>query len=188
VGPVGILGGTFDPVHDAHLAMARAALEALALGRVVWLPTGNPNYRSPPVASTEHRLAMLRLALEGEPRYVIDERELRLGTSGYTYNTLLSLREDLPEAPLVLLMGADQYSKIDTWYRPQDLAKLCRIAVFARPGWPEPAGDVTRVPMPPLDVSATALRERIARGADVSAMLPPAVLRYIARHHLYGHP
>lgn len=188
IAPVGILGGTFDPVHNAHLAMAKAALDELGVAKILWVPTGAQHYRTPAVACAADRIAMLGLALAGEPRYAIDERELASGTGGYTYDTMLSLREDFPGAPFVLLLGADQYSKLDTWHRPQDLAKLCRIAVFARPGWPEPAGGVIRVPMPPLAISASDIRARIARGEDVSAMLPAAVLSYIGRHRLYGHP
>jgi nicotinate-nucleotide adenylyltransferase len=101
----GILGGTFDPVHNAHLAVARAALGALALERVLWMPTGAPRYRTPALASGEHRLAMLRLATDGEPRFAIDARELAPGHSGYTIDTLAGF----DERP-VLLMGADQYA------------------------------------------------------------------------------
>ena len=93
MGPVGILGGTIDPVHNAHLAIAARALEALSLSRVLWIPTGAPRYRNPPAAPAAHRVAMLRLALEGEPRYAIEERELAPNASGYTYDTLVALRK-----------------------------------------------------------------------------------------------
>ena len=186
--PLGVLGGTFDPVHNAHLALAHTALAALDLERVLWIPTGAPPYRNPPVAAAPHRVAMLELAIAGEPRYAIDARELAPEASGYSFDTLVSLRAELQGTPLVLLMGADQFSKIETWHRWRELPRICRIAVFARPGWPEPPAGVTRVPMPPLAVSATELRARIARGEDVSAMLPTAVLDYIQTHHLYGHP
>jgi len=188
VRPLGVLGGTFDPVHNAHLELARTALAALDLERVLWIPTGAPRYREPPVAAAPHRVAMLELAIGGEPRYAIDERELAPGGSGYSYDMLASLRSELTGISLVLLMGADQYSKIETWHRWRELPRLCRIAVFARPGWPEPPASVTRVSMPPLAVSGSEIRACIARGDDVSAMLPPAVLDYIQTHHLYGHP
>ncbi|MGH8705631.1 MAG: nicotinate-nicotinamide nucleotide adenylyltransferase, partial [Burkholderiales bacterium] len=104
----------------------------------------------------------------------------------YTVDTLASLRAELgAQAPLVLLMGADQYAKLDTWHRWQDLFGLCRIAVFARPGWNVNDARVEHVAMPPLDVSASGIRARLGRGEEVSAMLPAAVLEYVERHKLY---
>jgi nicotinate-nucleotide adenylyltransferase len=192
VGPVGILGGTFDPVHNAHLAVAARALEALSLARVLWIPTGAPRYRDPPVAPAAHRVAMLALALEGEPRYAIDERELAPNATGYTYDTLVALHAQLgASVPLVTLIGADQYEKLDTWHRARELFSLCRFAVFGRPAsahaTEKPRPGVIPVEMPPIAISATGIRARIARGEDVSADLPQPVLRYIQRHHLYGH-
>jgi nicotinate-nucleotide adenylyltransferase len=183
----GILGGTFDPVHNAHLAMARAALEHLKLEKVLFMPTGSPRYRSPAVASGAHRVAMLRLALGEEPRYEIDARELAPGASGYTVDTLRELRLELGAGTeLWLLMGADQYAKLDTWHRPDDVRRLARIAVFARPGWRVSANAVTMVPFDLIKVSASEIRARLARGEDISALVPPAVADYIAQHRLYG--
>ena len=192
--PVGILGGTFDPVHNAHLAIARRALEALDAARILWMPTGAPGYRKPPVAPAEHRVAMLRLATEGEPRYQIDERELSAKHSGYTVDTLGELRAELgAQTRIYLLLGADQYSKLDSWHRPHDLLKLCHVAVFARPGWSLGGGGVPRdgvihIPVEPLAISASAIRAAIEHGENVAALLPGPVLQYIRRHHLYGHP
>jgi len=191
--PIGIFGGTFDPVHNAHLRIARLALEKLGLARLLWIPTGAPRYRPAPVASAEHRLAMLELALASEPRCAIDTRELQPQASGFTVDTLTALQAELgPEAPLVLLMGSDQYDKLAGWHRWRELFGLARIAVVARPGWaPEAsaevrsAGPVLRVEMAPLDISSTEIRARIARGEDVSGMLPPPVLEYISTHRLY---
>ena len=184
--PLAILGGTFDPVHNAHLAIARHALEALGSGHVLWIPTGAPAYRAAPVASGADRVAMLRLALEGEPRYAIDERELAPRHSGYTVDTLIALRaETESKTPILLLIGADQYARIETWYRWRDLVKLCRIAVFDRPGYPAPQGDVQRAAAPALDISASDLRSRIRRGEDVAALVPAPVLGYIRARGLY---
>jgi nicotinate-nucleotide adenylyltransferase len=191
--PIGILGGTFDPVHNAHLRIARLALDSLGLGRLFWIPTGAPRYRAAPVASAEDRLAMLELAIAGEPGYAIDPRELRPEASGYTVDTLVALRAELgPGTPLVLLMGSDQYEKLAGWHRWRELFALARIAVVARPGWaPEAsaevraAGPVMRVEMPPLEISSTEIRARVARGEDVSGMLPPPVSEYISKHRLY---
>ena len=177
---VGILGGTFDPVHNAHLAIARAALEQLQLERILWMPTGSPKYRAPARTSSAHRVAMLRLALEGEPRYVIDERELAPGHSGYTVDTLQSLG-----FKPVLLLGGDQYAKLETWHRWREVIEFASIAVFARPGFA--AGDerARLVPYAPLAISASEIRARLARGEDVSAMVPAKVLAYIRQHGLY---
>ena len=193
MGPVAIFGGTFDPVHNAHLAVARSALEALGAARILWIPTGDPRYRDPPVAPARDRVAMLQLAIEGETRYAIDERELVPDASGYTYDTLAALRAEVgPNVSLVMLIGADQYAKLDTWHRSGELFSLASFAVFGRPTdgaavGERPRAGVVQVEMQPIAISATAIRARIARGEDVSAMLPAPVLQYIRRHHLYGH-
>jgi len=210
-GPVGVLGGTFDPVHAAHLRIAQLALDVLELERLLWIPTGQPGYRNAPVAAAEARLAMLRLALEGEPRYAIDARELAPGASGYTVDTLAGLRAELgARRPLVLLMGEDQFVALATWHRWRDLFALAHLAVFARPAstaaaepavmhecapradrprgaWrTRPAGAVIRIDMPPLDISATELRSRLAQREDVSTWVPSPVVDYIERHRLYA--
>jgi nicotinate-nucleotide adenylyltransferase len=181
---IGILGGTFDPVHNAHLAMARAALEELRLDRVLFIPTGTPKYRRPAAASGEHRIAMLRLALAGHEKFAIDARELAPEASGYTVDTLRALRAELGGVELYLLMGADQYVKLGSWQRPDEVAKLASIAVFARPGITL-EDQVRLIPMQPMHVSASEIRARAARGEDVAALVPPAVANYIARHRLY---
>ncbi|HEX5091884.1 MAG TPA: nicotinate (nicotinamide) nucleotide adenylyltransferase [Burkholderiales bacterium] len=179
----GLLGGTFDPVHNAHLAMARTALGALALERVLFLPTGAPRYRTPATAAGEHRVAMLRLALGAEPRFAVDERELAPGHSGYTIDTLAGFA-----ARPVLLLGADQYEKFETWHRWREILERADLAVFARPGHAPRDGRARQVAFAPMDISASDIRARCARGADIAPLVPAAVAAYIARHHLYGHP
>ena len=181
---VGILGGTFDPVHNAHLAIALLALEQPGLGRILWIPTGTPGYRKPPLAPAKDRVAMLKLALAGELRYAIDERELASSASGFTYDTIKELNTQNPKTEFTLLMGADQYAKRASWHRWADLEKLCDIAVFARPGSKLDANAKT-IPMTPMAISANDIRTRVARGEDVSAMLPAPVLAYIRAHGLY---
>ena len=167
--------------------MARAALEALQLDKVLFMPTGAPRYRTPAVASGEQRVAMLKLALDGEPRYEIDARELAPGASGYTIDTLKELRLEYgADTELWLLMGSDQYSKLDSWHRPDDVKKLARIAVFARPGWKILPGAARVIPLEPMNISASEIRARRSRGEDIGGLVPAAVANYVATHKLYS--
>ena len=208
----GILGGTFDPVHLGHVALADAALCALPLREVLWLPSGDPGHRASPVASTEQRLAMLRLATSGDPRFRIDAAELESNQPTYTVNSLARLRAQLgTRQPLVLLLGADSFLSLPTWLRWRELFELAHIAVADRPGhradrpqMPEElaeeverrsasgerlaasaAGGIARFDMPPLDISASAVRAALAAGQDAAHLLPGAVLAYIETHRLY---
>ena len=165
--------------------MASAALRGLGLQQILWIPTGSPPYRPAPVAAATHRLAMLRLATRGEPDHAVDERELQPGASGFTIDLLCSLREDFPGETFIFLMGADQYAKRETWHRWPELEKLCEFAVFSRPGW-QPDAKAKMIPMTPTPISASDIRARIARGDDVSAMLPAAVFGYIKEKGLYA--
>jgi len=158
--------------------MARAALEQLGLEQLLFIPTGTQSYRPAPVASAAHRVAMLKLALQGEPRYAVDKRELAASATGYTVDTL-----KLFDRPW-LLMGADQYAKLDSWHRPDEVRRLARIAVFARPG-SEFSGKAKIITAPPMSISASDLRARAARGEDLSPFVPAAVADYIKREGLY---
>ena len=210
--PLGLLGGSFDPVHNAHFAIAHSALALLGLERLLWLPSGVPPHRAAPVASATARLEMLRLAIEGEPRFAVDARELALATPSYTVDTLVAMRREYGEArALVLLIGSDQFTRLATWHRWQKLFELAHLAVFARPGWlldagaPDElrrqylqrrcspgadwrlrgAGRIIDVPMAPLAISSTEVRARIARGDAPHGLIPPAVLEYISENRLY---
>lgn len=209
---IGILGGTFDPVHLGHVALAEAALASLPLSEVLWLPSGSPGHRAPAAASARDRLAMLRLATAGNPRYRIDAAELDLGEPTYTVHTLTRMRAQLGHAqPLVLLLGSDSFLSLPSWLRWRELFDLAHIAVASRPGHipsdggPVPelsaeiarrsarpeqlaasaAGRIARFSMPPVDISASAVRAGLAAGQDMRNLLPPAVLAYIQSQHLY---
>ena len=165
--------------------MARAALEQLELEQVLWLPTGKPGYRRAPVASARDRVAMLRLAIPDEPRYRIDERELDADATGYTVDTLGELGVETGQQ-LVLLIGADQYAKFGTWHRPDEIKRLAQIAVFARPGVKIKSEPWMKlVEMPPMEISASAIRARAAKGEDLAGLVPPAVAAYISQHKPY---
>jgi len=208
----GILGGTFDPVHLGHTALAEAALAGLPLAEVLWLPSGSPGHRAPPVANARDRLAMLRLAIAGNPRFRIDESELDRREPTYTVHTLARLRAQLGNArPLVLLLGSDSFLSLPTWLRWRELFDLAHIAHVSRPGHvpgeggatPElsaeiarrsvrgeelaksAAGAIASFDMPPLDISSSAVRLRLAAGQDTRHLLPAAVLAYIEARHLY---
>lgn len=211
--PIGILGGTFDPVHRAHLALAQAALDRLGLAKVRWIPAGHPPHRAPPHATVEDRLAMVRLAIADEPRYQLDDSEAKSTLPSYTVETLERLRRHYgPDRPLVLLMGADAFYGLPKWHRWEDILRLAHIAVATRPGFPltglagtladlfgrcrlasadfsqSPAGGIHAFELIAGTVSATEVRMLIAAGAPdakLLELLPPAVLDYIRRHHLY---
>ena len=174
--------------------MARAALEQLDLDRVLWMPTGKPRYRDAPVAAPEHRLNMLRLALEDENRsashYEIDARELAPGASGYTVDTLHELRLELGrDTTLMLLIGTDQYEKLGTWHRAAEVKRLAKIAVVKRPAFDRKIDRETRVvEMPPMAISGTEVRARVGRGEPIDDLVPAPVASYIAEHGLYRLP
>jgi nicotinate-nucleotide adenylyltransferase len=208
----GILGGTFDPVHLGHVALAEAALARLPLSEVLWMPSGSPGHRAPPVASARDRLAMLRLATGSNGRFRIDAAELESDEPTYTVHTLTRLRAQLGGAqPLVLLLGSDSFLSLPTWLRWRELFDLAHIAHVSRPGHlasdggPSPelsaeiarrsargeqlaasaAGRVASFDMPPLDISSSAIRARLAAGQDTRHLLPAAVLAYIGTQRLY---
>jgi nicotinate-nucleotide adenylyltransferase len=138
------------------------------------------------VAGAEHRLSMLKLALAGEPRYRIDIRELAPGASGYTVDTLKSLRAETGSThSLYLLVGGDQYAALATWHRPDEVKKLARIAVFARPGFKLAGTDAETVAMKPLPISASDIRARVAGGSTIAGLAPESVWKYIMKHKLY---
>lgn len=188
---IGLFGGTFDPVHVAHLALAREALAALQLDEVRWVPAGQPWQKARALTPAAHREAMVRLAIEGEPRFVLDRIELERTGPSYTLDTVRELQAREPGAEWFLLIGADQYAGLHTWRGWEDLLDRVVLAVAARPEPlpPVAAAVVQRphrsVPLTMMDVSSTEIRRRVAAGEDFSELVPPAVARYIDREGLY---
>lgn len=188
---IGLFGGTFDPPHRAHLELARMARDALSLDEVRWIPAGQPWQKSRRVTPAAQREAMVRLAIEGEPRFVLERCEIERAGPSFTLDTVRALQAAEPGAEWVLLIGADQYAGLHTWRDWPELLARVTLAVANRPG-PLPPVDpaVLRhahrvVPLPMLDISSTDIRQRVARGAPIAELVPPQVARYIDQHALY---
>lgn len=213
---IGLVGGTFDPIHQGHLALARAAWEGLALARVTFVPAGNPWQKSG-ITAPEHRLAMLQAAVRTLPsdQFGIDTQELLRTGPTYTIDTLEAYREKMgPAMPLVLIMGEDQWCNLTTWHRWEDLLKVCHLAIANRENGAKlpqaldfllqchrvdakdlcltPAGHIALFSMPAHRASATAIRDSLTRLSSREALLRvgdflhPEVLAYIRDHKLYG--
>ena len=195
---IGILGGTFDPIHLGHIAAARAALECAQLDRVLFVPTGQPPHRRGAVAGAEQRLEMSRLATAGEQKFQVSDLEVRRGGPSYTVDTLRELRTAHPDDELFLILGWDAARLFATWHQPEEVRRLASVVVVVtRPGSPQP--DATALEAagldspstivcarPTPDISGSALRRSIAKGDPVGDRLPAAVESYIAKNKLYG--
>jgi nicotinate-nucleotide adenylyltransferase len=191
---IGLLGGTFDPVHLGHLRAAENAREALALDRVAFVPSGAPPHRDSPVSSALDRFAMVCLATASHQHFLAWDAEVRRPGPSYTVDTVEALRDERPKDAFVMIVGSDTWPEMLTWREPERLFRLCAVAVVDRPGEetkveaPRIAGaqGVTRVSGPGLPISATAIRERVRRGESVRYLVPDAVHDYIAKRGLYG--
>ena len=209
---IGIYGGSFDPVHNAHLQLGLAALETLGLAAVRWLPNSIPGHRERPRAGAADRLAMLHLALDDEARFIIDPSELWQVEATYSVNTLARLRDELgAQVPLVFIIGADHLLTLQRWRDWKTLFDLSHFAVAERPGHqiresamtPEvaaeyarrkapikaismrPAGCIVGFPIAPMEISSTSIRAAIASGTSAGELLPAQVLDYIDSKCLY---
>jgi nicotinate-nucleotide adenylyltransferase len=196
---LGLLGGTFDPVHRGHLALARAARDELGLDEVLFLPAGQPWRKAGRmIASNEHRLAMLRRALEGEAAFQVSRLELERAGPSYTADTLEALRDDRPEDELFFLLGEDALMDLSNWARPQRILELARLAVARRADTsPEALEEADRrlpglgervvwLKMSAVAVSATEIRERVRGGQPIGDMVPATVEEYIRKQGLYS--
>jgi len=210
---IGIFGGTFDPVHIGHLRTALELREHLGLETMHLTPCGDPTHRDTPLTSAAHRLAMVRLAVAGEPQLVADDREILRSGPTFTIDTLIQLRGEVgADVPLSLCVGMDSLATLDTWKRWRELTDFAHVVVAARPGWAlpragvvgdwvaarrvsspgqlagRPSGCVYVAGMTLLPVSATALRAALAEGRSIRYLTPDTVMDYIHYHHLYQRP
>lgn len=189
---IGLFGGSFDPPHLAHLALARSARDELRLDELRWLLAAAPWQKAGrPVTPAAQREAMVRLAIAGEPRFVLERHELEVAGPSVTLHTVQALQAAEPGATWFLVIGADQHANLHTWRGFEELLDHVVLAVAQRPG-PTPAVDpaVRRhrhrvLPLPLLPISSTEVRACAARGERVDALVPTAVADYIERHHLY---
>ncbi|MDP1735650.1 MAG: nicotinate-nucleotide adenylyltransferase [Sulfuritalea sp.] len=218
-GALGLLGGTFDPLHIAHLRLALEAREALGLAEVCLIPAGTPPLRAVPQCAAVHRLAMVENAVAGIPGFSVDTGEVLAAagnpTPSYTVATLeRQRRQHGAQRPLVLLLGADAFARLEQWHRWRELFELAHIAVATRPGHEiklgagdaaldrefaarkataadlagAPAGRIVPFAITALEISASAIRRRLAQGLSVRYLVPDAVLDYIETHQIYRTP
>ena len=193
---LGVLGGTFDPIHVGHLAAARAAMDCAQLDRVLFVPSAEPPHRAAASAPTKDRLAMARLAVEGEADFDVSDVEVNRGVRSYTVDTLTELHRIHPGDELFLILGWDAARLFRSWREPDQVSKLASVVIVARPGTDAPQTaelGATGIPPPRIvkcmvptpDVSSSDLRLALAAGESVAGKLPPAVERYVASHGLY---
>ena len=180
---VGVFGGTFDPVHVGHLAIANEALDELNLDHVYFVPARrSPLKQDGPIASAEDRLAMLTAAIADEPRFRVSLIELRREGPSFTVDTLEALRD---EGELFLILGSDAYADFERWREPARIRDLATIVIAARPGAPNAPHGVRLLDSPLMDISSRELRTRAARGRSLRYLVVEATLRYIEEHRLY---
>ncbi len=204
---IGILGGTFDPVHYGHLRSALEVAQQLKLDHIRLIPSATPPHREQPKATAQQRLMMLHLAIKNSGYFVVDDRELHREGPSYSVDTLASLREEFVDNPLYLLIGTDAFAAIESWHNWQQLIELSHIVVISRPSgeitlpdslkqWYQQhlaketdqhlvAGKIWPVTVTELAISATAIRETIARNESPEFLMPDAVLRLIEQTGLY---
>jgi nicotinate-nucleotide adenylyltransferase len=189
--PLGILGGTFDPIHNGHLAIAALAIDCFKLSGVLFIPSGRPPHKSLPGASVLHRVTMLRLATASEPSFEVRKEEVRQTGFSYTFDTLKKLQRVFPRRPFYFIIGSDNLCEIETWHRYKELLRMVTFCVAHRPGFslsPPPSlagGDFFPFPAPEWGISATLLRTYLAKGYRCRYLVPEAVREYIAKNRLY---
>jgi nicotinate-nucleotide adenylyltransferase len=189
---IGVLGGTFDPIHNAHLLLAEQAREQLQLDRVLFIPAGDPwRKASRRVAPAQHRLAMTRLAIDGVAGFVVDDCEVTREGPSYTADTVSELHDRYKRDEIFLLLGEDALADLPFWHEPESIAENATIVVAPRggvvlPELPFDADRIVRIKMPFLDISSTDLRDRARHGKSLRYLVPDVVAEYIREHKVYG--
>jgi nicotinate-nucleotide adenylyltransferase len=193
---LGILGGTFDPPHNGHLALARESLRRLRVAKVFWVLTPDPPHKDDAVTPYPLRREMLRAAIAGNPSFELSEVEAERRGPHYMVDTLRILRKRIPSAEFILLLGGDSLRDILRWHRPKQLIRLCTLAVLRRPGARTSMArlekfvpGITRrtvfIDAPPMDISSTTIRKDVREGNNISCLVPEAVEEIIRRNGLY---
>ncbi|MCX6995656.1 MAG: nicotinate-nucleotide adenylyltransferase [Kiritimatiellaeota bacterium] len=198
---LGLLGGTFNPVHMGHLILAQDALERFGLDRVLLIPCAQPPHKQAPrLAAAAERLAMLRLAVAGDPRFEVSAVELERGAPSYAVDTVRPLRAEQPERRLFFIIGTDALLELHQWHAIGELLELCEFSTMLRPGFPVEFLGAERLNLPApwperllhnlftghaVDISATDIRQRLAEGRSIRYLVPPAVGQYIFEQGLY---
>lgn len=194
---IGLMGGSFNPIHVGHVNMARAALDGGHVDRIIFLPSGNPPHKKAGLMDKEDRYAMTCLAIAGEERMSVSREEIDREGVIYTVDTLTRLHEQMPQAKLFYLIGADTVHQLHTWRRAMDVIKLCAFLVMMRPGedesgtlaaiegWRAKGADMTLMKGRLHDVSSSEIRALLKGGEYAGALLPKAVLAYIREKNLY---
>lgn len=196
---IGILGGTFDPVHVGHLAVADEAMSQLGLVEVLFVPTGQPWLKADTkILPSKHRLKMVRLAIAGKPGFKLSTIEIERKGPTYTVNTIIELKKQFgAEAELYFIIGWDKLIELSEWRQPERLIAMCRLVAVPRVGCPAPdlesleaaipglSQKVILLDKPEIDVSASVIRERVRRGLSISGLVTEAVERYIIEQDLY---
>lgn len=193
---IGIMGGTFDPVHFGHLLIAEVARAEFSLDRVMWVPAGDPPHKEGQHTRTqEHRYAMVVLATATNPAFDVSRLELERTGPSYSLDTVLHFRDAYPGSELFFITGADAVLEILTWYRHPEVIRACRFIAVTRPGYdlnrihgvlpPEYVSRISTLTAPGVDISSTAIRERVRTGDPIRYLVPEPVEAYIRKHRLY---
>jgi nicotinate-nucleotide adenylyltransferase len=186
---LGVMGGTFDPIHNGHLVAASEVASALNLDQVVFVPTGDP-WQKQGVTGGEHRYLMTVIATAANPRFMVSRVDIDRDKPTYTVDTLNDLKAKYPDAELFFITGSDAIAQILAWHEVEKLWELAHFVAVSRPGHvlevPEvPAGTFTSVEVPALSISSTDCRERVAKGEPIWYLVPDGVVQYIGKHDLY---
>jgi nicotinate-nucleotide adenylyltransferase len=180
---IAIYGGTFDPVHHGHLILAREAVESLDLDKLIFVPAAVSPFKTEPAGSGGVRLSMLRAAIESEPKFTIDDCELRRPAPSYTFDTVEEIRGRESDAEVFLLIGSDNVNELSKWHRFSELEQLVRFVVLDRSG--RAYDHSYQVIRRTVDISATEIRKRVASGRSIRYLVPPAVEQIIRQQDLY---